>query len=249
MVSVGKIYTFLRGPLLAAVCSSIFILSSVAAPIHDFNTALGETMRHYRWGSFYLRTGNIALAQVELDAFAAKAAALSERYALSPPDLLAGDAKSRADIESLAVTATAALAASDAGDIERARSLLAPVRQRIGELRRRNGLFLFADCIDAANGAFDRLWHVRHYPPDFSKPAEVDAMRSDLAVTLYWYRRCHQEAPPAVRDNEQFQRLMKTSIRSLSLIWEAARSGDARRIVNILREVRSSDRLLYLQFP
>jgi len=140
------------------------------------------------------------------------------------------------------------LAASDTGDVKKAESLLAPVRARMGSMRRRNGLFLFADCIDAANGAFDRLWRVRHQPPDFTKPAPVDEMRQDLAVTLYWYRRCQEEAPAAVRGNQQFQRLMEDSVRSLSLIWEAARNKNSRRIINILREVRSADRLLYLNF-
>ena len=73
-------------------------------------------------------------------------------------------------------------------------------------------------------------------------------MRQDLAETIYWYRRCQRDAPDAVRGNEQFTRLMETSLQSLGLIWEAARNGNARRVINILREVRSADRLLYLQF-
>ncbi len=72
-------------------------------------------------------------------------------------------------------------------------------------------------------------------------------MFQGLAEPLYGYRRCHGDAPVAVRENQQFQRLMETSVESLSLIWETARNQNARRIINILREVRSSDRLLYLQ--
>lgn len=238
-----------RGPLLAALCLLFSISAAGAAPIQAFNTLLGDAMRHYRWGEYYFRTGNIGLARLELDAFAAKTAKLSDRFAPSPPQIFAGDPNWRADIESLSTIAKAAVAASEAGEIERARELLAPLRARVGELRRRNGLFFFADCIDAANTAFGRLWRVRHDPPDFTKPIEVDAMRHDLAVTIYWYRRCHQEAPAAVRGNGQFQRLMETSIRSLNMIWEAARNGNTRRIIGVLREVRSSDRLLYLQFP
>ncbi|NQV61826.1 MAG: hypothetical protein HQ502_19320 [Alphaproteobacteria bacterium] len=234
--------------MLAATCLSIFTPGLMAAPIHDFNKALGDTMRHYRWAGYYLHTGNIALAQLELDGFVLKAGELSERYALSPPGIFADDPDWTSDIKYLPITAMAALAASDTGDVKKAESLLAPVRARMGSMRRRNGLFLFGDCIDAANGAFDRLWRVRHQPPDFTKPAPVDEMRQDLAVTLYWYRRCQEEAPAAVRGNQQFQRLMEDSVRSLSLIWEAARNKNSRRIINILREVRSADRLLYLNF-
>jgi hypothetical protein len=234
--------------VLGAACFSIFSPALIAAPIHDFNKTLGETMRHYRWAGYYLHTGNIGLAQLELDSFAAKAGGLSDRYAATPPGIYANDPSWRPDIETLPAAAIEALAASEAGDIKKTKAILAPVRARIGDLRRRNGLFLFSDCVDAANGAFDRLWRVRHQPPDFTKPVQVDEMRQDLAVTLYWYRRCQAEAPAAVRGNQQFQRLMEDSVQSMSLIWEAARNKNSRRIINILREVRSADRLLYLNF-
>jgi hypothetical protein len=54
--------------------------------LQDFNKSLDAAMRHHRWAGFYLRTGNIALAQLELDAFAAKSKALAGNYALSPPN-------------------------------------------------------------------------------------------------------------------------------------------------------------------
>lgn len=220
----------------------------LAAPVHDFNKALGDAMRHYRWAGYYLHTGNIALAQFELDAFAAKSRALSERYAQSPPDIFAEDPKWRADIEALPATAKAALAFSEQGDIDKTRALLAPIRARVSELRRRNGLFLFADYIDAANGAFERLWRLRKNPPDFADPAQVAELYQDLSLTLYWYRRCYETASPAVRNNPQFQRLVNGSLESLGKIWQAARNRNSARIIGILREVRSADRLLYLQF-
>ncbi len=234
--------------VLAVACLSMFAPAIMAAPVHDFKKMLGDTMRHYRWAGHYLHTGNIALAQLELASFAAKADALSDRFALSPPDVFADDANWRSDMQDLPVIAKAALASTDAGEIEKSQALLAPVRARIGDLRRRNGLFFFADCIDAANEAFGRLWRVRDQPPDFAKPAQVDEMRQNLAETIYWYRRCHGEAPAAVSGNQQFQRLMETSLDSLKLIWEAARDQDSLRIINIVRGVRAADRLLYLQF-
>jgi hypothetical protein len=237
-----------RHLLLLAVCLSLQISAPLAAPVHDFNRALAEVMHHYRWVDQYLRTGNIALAQLELDEFTAKAASLAERFSSKPPDLFADDPDWRRDMEELSGIAGAALRASDAGEFAKVKELLAPVRAKVRDLRRRNGLFLFADCIDAANASFARLWRFRHNPPDFAKPEQVDAMRQDLSVTLYWYRRCNREAPEAARRDEQFRRLMDGNLRSLERIFEAAREQDADRIVRLLREIRSSDRMLYLKF-
>ncbi|MBT5194884.1 MAG: hypothetical protein HOM07_21245, partial [Rhodospirillaceae bacterium] len=148
MVIFSKIHRLLLGLYVAAVCIVTMAVPGMAASIHDFNGALDGTMRHYRWAGFYLRTGNIALAQLELDAFAAGAGQLSDRYALSPPDLFARDGNWRGHMESLAAVGRDAVASVEAGDIEQARRILAPIRKRIGALRRGNGLFLFADCID-----------------------------------------------------------------------------------------------------
>lgn len=227
---------------------SVFSPGLRAAPIHEFNKEFTGTMRHYRWAGYYLHTGNIALAQFELDSFLAKSRSLAERYAKSPPNIFGKDPRWQADIEALPTTAKAALAASEQGDIKKTRALLAPIRARMGKLRRRNGLFFFADNVDAANGAFERLWRLRKNPPDFDQPAQIIELYQDLSLTLYWYKRCYETASPAVRKNPQFERLVKGSMESLEKIWEAARNRNSRRIINILREVRSADRLLYLRF-
>jgi len=55
-------------------------------------------------------------------------------------------------------------------------------------------------------------------------------------------------APEEYKASTEFQRLMEVSLRSLSFIWDAAHKQQERRVINILQELRSSDRLLYLRF-
>ena len=81
-----KIYRVLLAVLLLVVGITLHAPASWAAPLQDFNKSLDAAMRHHRGAGFYLRTGNIALAQLELDAFAAKSKALAGNYALSPPN-------------------------------------------------------------------------------------------------------------------------------------------------------------------
>ena len=54
-------------------------------------------------------------------------------------------------------------------------------------------------------------------------------------------------APEEYKASTEFQRLMEVSLRSLSFIWDAAHKQQERRVINILQELRSSDRLLYLR--
>ncbi|MEK9726272.1 MAG: hypothetical protein VW405_22675, partial [Rhodospirillaceae bacterium] len=123
-----------------------------------------------------------------------------------------------------------------------------PIRQALVDLRRRNGLFLFADYVEEANRAMDALFEYRRKTIDFANLEEVRTLLRRTAVTADWYRRCMEAAPEAYQQSVEFKRLIDVSLASLSLIWEAARERNQRRVINILRELRSSDRLLYLRF-
>jgi hypothetical protein len=231
--------------------SAILVLAAGVAragPVHEFHGELADATRHYREASFYLRTGNLSVAAYELAQLRDKWQALTARFQGAPPDLYSTDPEWKATLVEIEARIGRGLAATEADDAAAAKGHLAPIRAILGQLRRRNGVFLFADCVDQANAAFERLFRFRHAPPDFDKTDEVDALRRALAVTSHWYRRCRDEAPAAYAREPQFERLMRGSLDSLSRIWAAIESKSARRLISILRELGSSDRLLYLRF-
>lgn len=233
--------------LILAVCAVPAPLAR-AAPFHDFNEAVAEAYRHYRQTVFYLRTGNTAVASLELHYFARKWKEVVQRFAANPPGPYTADPVWRQtllEIEGRIGDGTNALAK---GDSKRAAEVLAPIRQALSSLRRRNGVFVFSDCVNEANSAMERLYRYRHRPPDFAHREEVDALRHQTAITTHWYERCREQAPAAYRENPQFTRLMETSLYSLSRIWLAIAEKDERRLINILRELHSSDQILFLRF-
>ncbi|MDG2205020.1 MAG: hypothetical protein P8M79_07190 [Alphaproteobacteria bacterium] len=221
---------------------------SNAAAADEFHAALTEADRDYRSASFYLRTGNPGLATLELQALSEKWQVLSKTYRDQPPGVYANDPAWAVTLGQINRRIVTALANAGAGKIKAASGQLEPIRAALADLRRRNGIFIFADCVEEANRAMDALYAYRHRPPNFDDQRDVDELLRRAAVTSHWYGRCFKMAPEEYKASTEFQRLMEVSLRSLGFIWDAAHKQQERRVINILRELRSSDRLLYLRF-
>jgi hypothetical protein len=153
-------------------------LPAQAGQLAAFNAAVAEAYAPYRGAVSYLRTGNLDLAALELEAAAARWSAVVERFAAAPPDAFADDPAWRASLMNLSRRFDKAIQAIDAGDPETARSLLAPVRGTLGALRRRNNVTVFSDHIDEITRAMDRLWRFRKEPPDFAEAATLRELQS-----------------------------------------------------------------------
>ena len=225
-----------------------FPSSANAFVIDQFHAALTEADQDYRSASFYLRTGNPGVALLELQALSDKWQTLSKTFSDQPPGPYAKDPAWSATLGQISHQVDTALADVEAGNVRAAQGQLEPIRAALADLRRRNGIFMFADCVEEANQAMDALYAYRHRPPNFDDQRDVDELLRRAAVTAHWYERCFKTAPEKYTASTEFQRLMEASLRSLGLIWEAVHNKQERRLINILRELRSSDRLLYLRF-
>jgi hypothetical protein len=243
---------FMVGRIAIVVTALVLVLSVVgparAGEVHDFHDAVADATGHYRQAMFYLHTGNGASALFELDEMAAKWDAVELRFADNPPDTYDNDPTWSDALVAVGEAVVAGISAAEAGDVEAARAQLAPIRGALSGLRQRNGVFLFSDCIERANGAFERLFVYRHEPPDFAAVEAMDELRRTLAITAYWYGVCHDTAPALVADDPRFQRIMESARYSLGRMWDAMDKQDELRLINILRELKSSDGLLYLLF-
>ena len=219
-----------------------------AAAVHDFHAAVAGAFTHYRESMYYLRTGNGAVALFQLEQLAVKWDAIEQRFATAPPNIYAKDTAWADTLSAVGDAVGAGLAAAEAGDLKTARQRLEPVRGELSRLRRRNGVFLFTDCVERANLAFKRLFVFRREPPDFTDKGAVNELRQALANTVYWYETCRDTAPTAIKDDEQFQRIMEAALISFGYIWNAIDDQDTRRLIGNLRGLISSDGLLYLRF-
>jgi hypothetical protein len=236
---------FLYGLLLGATLAST---TAVADNLEAFKAASGEAYRHYRGAVLYLRTGNLDLAALELEDMAQKWDGLTIEFAAAPPDAFADDATWPETLADVGRRAHGALAAIDAGQADAAAETLAPVREALAELRRRNGVTFFSDHIDAVSAAMDALWHYRRAPPDFDDAAQTATLRERNAAMRAAVTTGQAAAPTAARDDPQFQRLMSGSLLSLERIDTAVERKDPQLLINSLRELKSFERILWMEF-
>lgn len=219
-----------------------------ASELSRFNAAVAEAYTHYRGALFYLHTGNPAVAEFELQRAIGLWSGKVMAFRDAAPDAFADDATWAPTLDEVGTRLQKARDLAQKGEAEAAEAELRPVRDALAGLRARNNVRVFSDCIDEANAAMDGLWVFRHDPPDFADPATVNALRAQTAVTAYLYARCQDEAPPEIAASPEFRRIMGGTLTSLGRLWPAIDAGNAEVVISILREVRSFDRMLWLQF-
>lgn len=235
-------------PLAALLLLCLALPAAAESDLARYRAAVEAAYGHYRGALFYLHTGNPAVANLELQDAVESWRDGVMPFAESPPDAYADDAAFGAVLGEVAGRLEKAEALSAAGEAEPAEAELAPIRPRLAELRARNGQRVFSDCVDDANAAMDRLWEFRHAELDFQDRAQINALRYEAAVTHFLYARCQEQAPPALREAPEFQRIVGGAVASLATIPEAVDEANAERVVNLLRELRSFDRLFWLTF-
>ncbi len=235
-------------PAVVALALSGPAATVVASDLADYNTAAAAAYGHYRAAASYLRTGNISIAALELEAAQEKWRGVEARFAASPPDAFADDPDWAATLTGIGKRLEDALAATDAGDLKAAGQALAPIRGELGDLRARNNVVVFSDRVDALTAAMDRLWRFRHQPPDLDSAATLRELRSGTAVLEYLLRHCREAAPAGLRDNGDFLRFLDSGLEGVERLWQAIETKDRELLINTLRELRSFERLLYLRF-
>ncbi len=229
------------------------LMVAMAAPagageLARFNAAVAMAYTHYRGAVFYLRTGNPAVANIELQQATALWTAEVLPFREAPPDAFGEDDAWPGLLDDVAARLEKATSATGEGLAESAAEALAPIRGSLAALRARNQVRVFSDYVDEANAAMDALWVFRQSPPDFGKPDQVNDLRAKTAVTAYLYRRCVERAPAAVAEAPEFKRIMGGTLESLGRMWSVIDAGDREAVISILREIRSFDRMLWLQF-
>ena len=244
----------IRKSLVLWACLAVAIgTMSAAAPalagkLAAFNLAVADAYRHFRGAAFYLRTGNAMVASFELEDMAKKWRALESRFRDAPPDAFADDPAWRRTLGEIGARANKALAAAEDGDTKAAATVLLPVRRILARLRARNGVRVFSDCINKANRVGDAIWAFRANPPDFDDRARVDQLRDLSAVVSYVFKRCGEEAPVEIRDDEAFRRPIRGAQEEMARVRLAIRTLDARLLSVALGQFRSFDRILFLKF-
>ncbi len=213
-----------------------------------FLEASAEAYAPYRGAMSYLHTGNAGLAALALDAMATRWAALSDRFRDQPPAAFAEDPAWRTSLDAITSRIETARTRLEAGDAQGAAAALAPIRAALGDLRRRNGIATFSDRIDGFSAAMDAIWVHRRNPPDMADPQALAAL-AEQARTLRRALEAVAAGPPEkIAGDPQFQRLIEGSFTSVATIERAIETRDQGFLIGALRELRSFEQLLWMNF-
>ncbi len=214
----------------------------------EFLEASAEAYAPYRGAMSYLKTGNAGLAALALDAMAARWEGLNHRFRNQPPAAFAQDPAWRASLDKITGRIETARAKIEAGDAAGAAATLAPIRAALGDLRRRNGIVTFSDRIDTFSAAMDILWVYRRNPPDMADPQALAALAEQARALRQALEDVASGPPTKIASDPQFQRLIEGAFGSIETIDRAIETRNPALLIGALREIRSSERLLWMNF-
>ncbi len=235
-----------------ALCFALVALAqpcaAAAGATKEFLTLAESAMRAARAATHYLRTENPAVASIELATARKRWTTLAERFAQELPDVFEGNAAFPgifARIDELWAKAHGLLRE---GRIQAARDEVEQGIEQYRKARRASWLFAYSDCIVEMNRAVDALWRWRGQQPiALDDPGTRRRIAAQTAIARYLYRRCREEAPSELRD-EEFERLFEGALAGLEAMSAAVEQRDAGRFLRILLELRSFDRLLRFHY-
>lgn len=234
--------------LLAAALVSTPCAQATADTLQDFIEAKQDTYRYYRSAWFYLRTGNVDLAALELSFFMRGWDEIQSRFSEAPPGPFADDPLWREGLAEIGAMAVDGMTALESADVEVAKASLKDIPRVMADIRERNGVVTFSDAVDALTRAMESLWQYRSEPPNFNDQATVTNLGDGVARLRAAFDRLRDEAPDEVAFDDQFMRLVNDSNAALDRLQDAVESRDQIALVNALRELRSFERLLWLNF-
>ena len=242
-----------EGGSVVRILTLVLLLLLPAAPVRAGETArmldlAARAMREARAATHYLRTENTGPALLALVRARRAWKDLRGAFESRVPDVFDGNPAFPGVFAAVEGRLAAAMEALRAKDPKAAREAAEEAIAAWRRARRASHIVLFPDCVEEANAAVDRLWRWRREEPDLGDPAVRREILDQVAVARYLYARCREQAPEDLRGGEEFARLFDGALKSLATMPEAVEAGETLRFVNILRELRSFDRLIRFRY-
>jgi len=242
--------------LLRSIVVVLILFGNLAAPglraaePDPFVAAVSASWPQLKMSWFYCRTGNAMLAAEELDGFAAAWRDIESRFADAPPGPFARDKGWKASLAAVsgALGRAARLIAAD--DTRGARNALAAVRGELGTLRRRNGVILFSDHVDAYGAIVDRLVSLRARTRKQAVLSEndIEAYRGLVGELRAAIENLRTRASAALRNNSGFSGSIEGNLASIAKLERGIRNRHAKAIYGSVAAVRADYILLFTRY-
>jgi hypothetical protein len=171
-----------------------------------------------------------------------------EAYADSPPADYAGDTNWKKTLQEVLARAETGLDALDADDPEAAKDAINPIRDILGDLRRRNNIVTYSDHVNALGAAMDVLARYRREVKDLGDATAVAMVREQAAIVEALFEKCRDQAAREVATDPEFKRLVDGAAESMAKLMESLETGDILLYRIGIGEMRSYERIMFLRF-
>jgi hypothetical protein len=221
---------------------------AAADALGEFNATVEEFSAHHRVALFYLRTGNIDLAVVEIERMREAWGAVVERFGARPPEAITDRALYTLTLTDVATRMIGVHMVLDMGRTDVAGEALADLRGVLARLRRASGITVLADCVLDANTAMDALFGLRNAALETANTGVGDDILAQAKRYGDMLERCETIAPAATRHDPEFRRLVEGARASLTRVADAVARRDQDLLGRLMDELRAFDRLLAFRF-
>ncbi len=234
--------------LMGLFVSIISIAPAQANNVDVFNVDVSKAYAAYRSASSYLRTGNPGIAFLELSDASDVWAKITRKYAAAPPRPYKKDTHFGETLSRIAKALNKGRDLAEGGDAKASLKTIRPVRDLIYDMRKRNGIRLYADCVTELNRAMEPIYVHRRVIPDLYNEALHARITNESRAYQNLLQECRTLAPESYTSDDEFIRLFDGTMESITSIFPAIESRKPQRVINVIRELRSFDRIIYFKF-
>ncbi len=208
--------------------------------------AITQAYAPYRAALF--RTNSKAQAESEQAMAQARQAwqSILDRYAAAPPIPYDKDPEFSASLQAVAKVYEQAAGEIGQGKLAQAHETLEQARDIMAELRRRNGVIVFSDHMNAYHAEMEHM--LEQGPAMTSSPQAMLTLVKRVGVLEYLARQLRSEAPKALQGNAEFVAALQALETSVTTLHRAAMNQDATAAREALGRLKGPYSRMFLKF-
>jgi len=233
--------------LVVNLCVMLGLLSCLGAHAADPVTeAINQAYAPYRAALF--RTNSKAQVESEQAVAQARQAwqSVRERFAAKPPAPYDSDPGFSGSLNAVARVYEQAAGEIGQGKLTQAHETLEQARDIMAELRRRNGVIVFSDHMNAYHSEMEHV--LEQGAAMTSSPQAMLTLVKRVGVLEYLAKRLRSEAPKALQDEAEFSAALQALEASVYMLHRAAMNQNADAAREALARLKGPYSRMFLKF-
>ncbi len=224
----------------------VLVGASSAYAADAVTDALHEAYAPYRVALFRTNGKSQSEAQQALTQAQSAWRSVAERFGTKPPAPYDRDTEFAGRLTQVSALYDRAAAAVRDGKLAEAHEELESVRELLADLRRRNGVVVFSDHMNAYHAEMERL--LIDAPKVLSGADATLLLMSQVGALDYLVRQLRLQAPPALQRNAEFDALLKDVEASVQAVRAALLRQDPGAVRDALGKVKPPYSKLFVKF-